>query len=140
MWQHIVVPAIAPETDLVNFVNACGFTEPLFSDNLGVTLSGLMTRRTELALTAAGGRGHFGIDPAGLDGDRFTIANTTAQLTVAVSRHLGIFGQYSFNYFQMPPAASTVAPIDRLGRQAVIVGLNAWVPVYMQERGPRDSR
>jgi hypothetical protein len=117
-----------------------GFIEPLFSDNVGAALAGLFSKRVEMILSVAAGRGTFGLGDSMPGGDRFTIGNGTAQLNYAVTRHVGVFGQYALNHFEMPPEASSIAPLDRLTRQTFIVGVTAWIPMYTQERGVRDSR
>lgn len=117
-----------------------GFIEPLFSDNLGAGVNGLLSRRMEFVASVSAGKGIFGTDASAFDNPRFTIANSTTQLNVAVTRHLGVFGQHAIYFFEMPPRASSVAPLDRLSRQTFIVGITAWIPVLTQERDTRDSR
>ena len=116
-----------------------GYAEPLFSDNVGVAVTGLFSRRIEFIATAAAGRGVFGIDRPEPNG-HFLLANATTQLNFAFTRHVGLFGQHVLYYFEMPPGASSVAPVDRLSRQTFIVGITAWIPVLNQQRGERDSR
>ena len=117
-----------------------GYAEPLFSDNVGIAVTGLFSRRIEFISTVAAGRGVFGTDKSVLDGRHFTLGNATTQLNFAFTRHLGVFGQHAFYYYQMPPGTSSVAPVDQVSRQTFIVGITAWIPVFTQERGERDSR
>jgi len=117
-----------------------GFIEPLFSDNVGFSLMGLFSRRLELIASATGGKGVFGTDASAFDNPRFTMANSTVQLNVAVTRHFGLYGQHAFYYFQIPAGSSPVAPLDQLSRHTIVVGITAWIPVFNQERGERDSR
>lgn len=117
-----------------------GFVEPLFSDNAGASVTGLLSRRMELILTAMAGKGVFGTDESVFERPRFTLANSTAQLNVAFTRHLGLFGQHAFYFYEMPPGASPVAPLDRLSRHTIMLGITAWIPVLTQENDTRDSR
>jgi len=117
-----------------------GFVEPLFSDNVGASVTGLFSRRVEAIFTGTAGRGVFGIDAAGPRGGHFMLANGTTQLNVAVTRRLGLFVQHGFHFFELPPGASTIAPLDRLTRHTYVVGITAWIPLLTQERDARDSR
>ncbi|HEX4913662.1 MAG TPA: hypothetical protein VFV51_06885 [Vicinamibacterales bacterium] len=117
-----------------------GFTQPLFSDNVGGGLSGLFGTRTEFVASASAGKGVFGTDASVFDNGRFTIASSSVQLNRALTRNFGVFGQYSFFYYRMPPAVAPVAPTNRLSVQTFTVGLSAWFPVFTQEQTARDSR
>jgi hypothetical protein len=117
-----------------------GYIEPLFSDNVGGALTGLLSQRLEMIVSAAVGKGKFGTDASVFENPRFTIANATTQLNFAFTRHLGVFGQHAFYYFKMPPGASSVAPLDRLSRQTFIAGITAWIPMLTQEIETRDPR
>lgn len=117
-----------------------GFIEPLFSDNVGGSVSGLLSRRLEFVASAMGGKGVVGTNAAAFDSPRFTMANSSVQLNVAVTRHFGLYGQHSFYHFKIPAGSSPVAPLDRLSRHIIVFGIRAWVPVFTQERGDRDTR
>lgn len=117
-----------------------GFIEPLFSDTVGGSLMGLLSRRVELIATVMAGKGVFGTDALAFDDPRFAMANSTVQLNVAMTRHLGLFGQHAFYYFEIPARSSPVAPLDQLSRHTIVFGITAWIPVFNQERGERDSR
>lgn len=114
-----------------------GFLEPLFSDTAGLSLGGMFAPRVEWLAMVNGGRGEFGVDGAG---GRFTSANATTQLNVALSRRWGVFGQYAFFHYELPPGAAAVDLVSRLSRQTITVGLTTWVPILIRERTPRDPR
>ena len=99
-----------------------------------------MSRRLEFIASATAGKGVFGTEAPTFDNPRFAMANSTVQLNVAVTRHFGLYGQHAFYYFKIPGGSSPIAPLDRLSRHTIVVGITAWVPVFTQERGERDSR
>jgi hypothetical protein len=117
-----------------------GFSQPLFSDNVGAGLSGLLGLRTELVASVSGGKGVFGTDASVFNNGRFTLASSSVQLNRALTRHFGVFGRHSFFYYRMPPGVAPVAPTNRLSVQTFTVGISAWIPVFVQEQDARDSR
>ena len=119
-----------------NFV--AGFVEPLNGDTVGMQLAGLLSRRTELVLQADGGRGQFGFVDVARGG--FTMGTAIAQINYALTRHLGLFAQHGFLYYEWPAAASPVAPGDKQARQFLTVGITTWIPIHLRERSPSDSR
>jgi hypothetical protein len=114
-----------------------GFVEPLLADTVGVSVSGMPSRRTELVLQVNGGRGQVGFEAGP---DRFTMGVATAQMSYALSRRIGLFVQHAFFYYELPQSASPIAPVTFLNRQTMTVGITTWIPVYTRERSPSDSR
>lgn len=131
-WQ---VSAIG--TRLTEFLP--GFTEPLFSDNLGINVSGMVSDRADLTFTTTAGKGVVGTDESAFVNPRFTMAHASARLSVALARHVGVFAQHSYDYYELPAGASLVAPLDRVARQIFVFGIQLWFPVMSQER-TSDSR
>jgi hypothetical protein len=114
-----------------------GFVEPLLSDTVGVNVSGMLSRRAELVLLVNGGRGRVGFDASP---ERFTVGVATAQVSYALSRRIGLFVQHAYFYYELPQSASAVAPLTSLNRQTMTVGITTWIPVYIRERSPSDTR
>ena len=114
-----------------------GFVEPLLADTVGVNVSGMLSRRTELVWQINGGRGQVGFDAGP---DRFTMGVSTAQVSYALSRRIGLFVQHALFYYELPQSASPIAPVMFLNRQTMTVGVTTWIPVYTRERSPSDSR
>jgi hypothetical protein len=113
-----------------------GFADPLLSDTVGLNVSGMLSRRAELALAVNGGRGQIGIQASP---GRFTMGAGTAQLSYALSRRIGLFVQHAYFYYELPPSVSP-APVTSLNRQTMTVGITTWIPLYIRERSPSDTR
>lgn len=114
-----------------------GFVEPLLADTAGLNVSGMLSRRVELAVQVHGGRGQVGFEAGP---DRFTMGVATAQMSYALSRRIGLFVQHAYFYYELPQSASPIAPVSYLNRQTMTVGITTWIPVYTRERSPSDSR
>jgi hypothetical protein len=114
-----------------------GFTEPLFTDSLALSVGGLLSRRLQWMTVLSGQHGRFGYDA---ERAPFTVAGASTHLTVAVSRRLGVFSQYGFYRHDAPTGAFTVAALGDVSRQTFTVGIVTWLPLYVRERTPSDSR
>jgi hypothetical protein len=114
-----------------------GFVEPFLVDSIGLSMSGLFAARVEFVTVLRGSRGDYGY--AG-DLGRFARAGSTTQVNIAVTRHLGFYGQYGFYHHATPIGASSIAPLGDLSRQTFTAGISTWVPVFVRERIPIDSR
>jgi hypothetical protein len=119
-----------------------GFVDPVLSDTAGARLSGMLSRRAELILQLDAGRGLVdgGRGRSGVDAGPFTMGTSIAQVSFALSRRIGVFAQHAFFYYELPPAASPVAPVSHLNRQTITIGLTTWIPIYTRERSPSDTR
>jgi len=113
-----------------------GFRAPVFSDRLRGSLSGLLAKRVILNVNADGGRGEVGFN----DSRRFVSYSADSKVTFAVTRHFGFFTQYLYYRFQNPPDSVTVFFLPRVARQAVSIGIQAWVPLIDKEKVTRDPR
>lgn len=111
-----------------------GFFEPLFSDAVDAMLSGMVSKRAEWLTTFSAGKGRFGFDNDG----RYQTSHVMSRLNWAITRHLGIYGQYSVYYYQLPPTPTAFVMPGQLSRQAFAVGLNTWIPILNKVRAPRD--
>jgi hypothetical protein len=111
-----------------------GFFEPLFTDAVNAMFSGMLSMRAEWQTTFSAGKGRFGFDNDG----RYTTSHMTSRLNWALTRHLGIYGQYSVYYYKLPPTPTGFVLPNQLSRQAFAVGLNTWIPILNKVRAPRD--
>ena len=108
-----------------------------FSVAYELELAGLLSRKAEVIASVDAGRGQFGFDTSL---GRFSTGVSTVQLNYAITEKFGVYGQHALYYYELPDGASPVAPVARLGRQTVSVGITAWLPVFIRERAPRDTR
>lgn len=107
-----------------------GFVEPVFSDTAGASISGMFSTRVDWLASVAGGRGQYAFSTlAGFN----TVTGTT-RLGLAVNKYVQVFGQYVAFLSEVPPGATTIGLPGRTGRQAVMVGVGAFVPVYHKVR------
>ena len=113
-----------------------GFRAPVFTERGRLGLAGYLNRRLLLNANGDGGRGDVGVGAA----RRFISYTGDTSLTLALTRHLGVFAQYAYYHYQMPPNSLALVTSPRLSRQAVSVGVKTWVPLIDKEKVPRDPR
>jgi hypothetical protein len=114
--------------------------EPTFSDSLALAIGGLIGRRVELRTEIAATVGKLGFDRAAANRG-FDAYDGTTQLTVAVSRYLGISASYTYyRYTFDSDAPLTGAVFRRLDRQSVQAGLTLWAPLLHRARRPHAAR
>ncbi|MDP2390079.1 MAG: hypothetical protein Q8N52_07110, partial [Acidobacteriota bacterium] len=70
----------------------------------------------------------------------FVTYTGNSRLSAGLTRHLGIFAQYHYYRYNLPPGSSSVVLLPQMSRQGVSVGLSAFVPIFTRERQPRDPR
>lgn len=114
-----------------------GFFEPLFSDAINGSIGGMVSKRAEWFGVVGVSRGRFGFAEPSTD---FLSADATTRLSVALARHFGVYGQYTFYFYDMDTSAAAVPLASRLSRQAITVGINVWVPVINRARTDSDTR
>lgn len=112
-----------------------GFTTPLFSDSLSAAVGGQLARRVEWTGGVGGGRSQVGFGA-----DRFFTYSGTTRLSAGLTRHLGLYAQYTYYHYELPPGSSVIELLPEMSRQSVSVGLSAWVPIINRMREPRDPR
>jgi len=115
-----------------------GFVDPLFSDSLSFSTSGLLSNRIQFVTMVTGKHGRFGYE--GERGRPFTMVGASTNLNFALSRHVGLYTQYGIYHHDAPPDRFTVSTIADVSRQTFTVGLTAWLPVFTRERSPIGSR
>lgn len=113
-----------------------GFLEPIFSDGVSATVSGMLADRIEWSGAVGASRGRVGFEAL----DDFISYTGTTRLSAGVTRHLGVYAEYSYYRYDLPPGTSAVVLLPQLSRQSVSVGLSAYVPVFTKVRTPRDPR
>ena len=91
----------------------------------------MFSRRTEWFAVLGASRGYFGFSQPQ---QAVTTGDATTRLSFALTRHLGAFGQYTYYYSDVGTGAATVPLIPKLSRQAITVGLTAWVPIINRVR------
>jgi hypothetical protein len=115
-----------------------GFGDPLVSDGVTASTSGLLARRLQLSLRATGSNGTFGFGGA----DRGTRrAEAVADMVFGVSRYFGL--GMSYGYFlreydrgvQLPPGFSR-----HIDSQSVQAYVTLWAPLFNRSRRPHASR
>lgn len=116
----------------VNFLESTA--RPMLSDSAVVSVSGLLTRRVDLSLSAAAVRGEVGIDATGASYDSY--AGTVA-LRYAMTRSLALSADYLYNFQQFSEQTATASGRRRSG---VRVGLSWYVPIVQQRVRPEPVR
>ena len=112
-----------------------GFLAPVFTDQAGIGLAGMLGSRIEWSSSAGASRGEFGFDA---DAGEFKTYSGAARLAAGLTRHLGVYVQYSYYKYDIPSGASGLVVLPQLSRQAVTAGLSTWIPIFTRVREPRD--
>ena len=113
-----------------------GFRAPVFTERGNLSLAGYLAKRLLFQTQAEAARGEVGVG----DARQFRSYLGSATLTVAASRHIGVFTQYVYNHYQMPPDPLALVAAPRLKRQAVSIGVKTWVQLLDKKKVPIDPR
>jgi hypothetical protein len=113
-----------------------GFRAPVLTEHATAAIEGYLAKRLILHVEANGGRGEVGFN----DPRQFISYTGYGKLTFALTRHLGVFGQYGYYHYQNPPDALTLFVIPRGARQAVSFGVQSWISIYDKDKVTRDPR
>lgn len=113
-----------------------GFLQPIFSDGISGTVSGMLGDRVEWSAGAGASRGQVGYEAV----DDFVTYTGNSRLSAGLTRHLGIYAQYNYYHYRVPPGSTSVVLLSQMSRQGVSVGLSAFVPIFTRVREPRDPR
>ena len=108
-----------------------GFAAPVFSDTLHAGISGYLSKRFIFYGNLNGMESRIGFD----DRDTYRTYSGDTRLTFAMSRHIGLFGQYVYYHYQLPPMVDSVVRLPRLSRQAYSIGIQTWVPLVNKGKG-----
>lgn len=113
-----------------------GFRAPVLSDQVTLWMGGDLSKRLALDLDVNGGQGTVGFE----DPRKFMSYSGRSKLTFAVTRHLGVFGQYGYYFYENPPTALTLFGPPRVARQAIAVGVQTSISIYNKDKVARDPR
>jgi hypothetical protein len=113
-----------------------GFAGPVFTDRGGASLAGYLTKQLVFNAHADGGQGSVGAGNA----SKFTSYSADIGMTYGLTRHFGVFGQYYYYHYRMPPDPLALVTVQHLSRQAVSIGVKTWVSIIDKEKVPRDPR
>ena len=71
---------------------------------------------------------------------RFHSYDAGARLTRAVTRHLGVFGDYSFYWYEVPTGSTVFVFLPKFRRQSVSFGVSVWAPIINDPRSVTPVR
>jgi hypothetical protein len=102
-----------------------GFGKPVVSDAVNTSVDGLLA--PGLHWLASGGFSHDGI---GFNGsESFTVYTVSSTLDLALTRALGLFVQYGYYRYRVPPGSTDLPLALLFSRHSATVGLTAWLPL-----------
>ena len=113
-----------------------GFRAPLFTERGSMALAGNLSTRLLFQAQAEAARGEVGVG----DARQFRSYVGSTTLTIAATRHIGVFTQYVYNHYQMPPDPLSLVALPRMARQAVSIGVRTWVQLLDKKKVPSDPR
>lgn len=113
-----------------------GFDEPVLSDSVIASLSGQIAPRLSWSSSASWRRGEVGFD----SGEHFDTYQASSGLHLGLFQFLGLYAQYAYFGYRVPPGSTSLPLLSRFSRQTVSAGLTTWLPIFQTGRIPRDSR
>jgi hypothetical protein len=115
----------------INFLD--GVPEPFLSDATIVTISGLMSRRFDMSLSAGAVLGEVGLESLGTTYDTYTAAG---RLRYAITSSTAFYAEYLYDYHKYSGDVSTIIPgQDRTG---VRVGVTFFLPILQEAVRPEN--
>jgi hypothetical protein len=114
------------------------FAEPLLSERVRAGVSGYLSKRFIFYGNVLGSQSQIGLENS--TSARFTTYSGDARLIFAMSKHLGVFGQYVRYYYELPPTANAIVALPKLSRQTYAIGIQTWVPLIQKVEVNRDPR
>ncbi len=126
----------------IAYVRDAGFAaalrEPVFSDSLTIFAGGLVNRRLQLRFSAAAVIGGYTFTGPNTGFDSY---NGTADLTVGLSRYLGLGASYSYYRYAFEDGAPLPAALSLdFDRQSAQVYFTTWLPLIHRARKPDATR
>jgi hypothetical protein len=104
-----------------------GFVRPVFGDSAGSSVSGLLSRRVDVAVNAAYFTGTEGLTRGSARLDSYW---ASARLRRALTRTLATYVEYLFYHYGFDEAAVRPAGLPRtFNRNGARVGLSLWLPL-----------
>lgn len=113
-----------------------GYAAPVLADRAQWGVSGYLASKLIFYANADAEQASIGF---GQPRDMRLYSGST-RLVVAVTRHLGVFGQYYYYHHELPPATDAALVLPRISRQSVSIGIQAWVPLVDKDKVNRDTR
>ena len=113
-----------------------GFREPLLTDTFSGGVSDQIGRDASWSVNAGYVRGEVGF---GAESQRFDVYDVGGRLTKALTRHLGIFGSYTYYRYEVPAGVTVFTFMPTFSRQSFSIGMNLWAPIINDARPPRES-
>lgn len=113
-----------------------GFLQPVFTDGVSSTVSGMLADRIEWTAALGASHGRVGFEAL----DDFISYTGTTRLSAGVTRRLGVYAEYTYYRYELPLGTSPVVLLPQLSRQSVSIGLSAHIPIFARVREPRDPR
>ena len=111
-----------------------GFRDPLLTDTLSAGVNDQLGQRTTWTAQVGYMRGGIGFESGAGHIDSY---NAGGGLTVAVTRRIGVFTDYSFYRYEVPAGATVFTSLSRFSRQSVTAGLSVWVPLISAKRSSK---
>ena len=115
-----------------------GFREPLLTDTFSGGFSDQIGRDTSWSANVGYVRGEIGFNST--TSRRFDIYDVGARVTRALTRHLAVFGDYTYYRYAVPPGATVFAFLPKFSRQSFSAGLTVWTPLVNDTRPPAETR
>lgn len=113
--------------------------DPYFSDALSVGLTGMLASRLAFDANASAATGTVGFADTGNDG--LITYSTNVGLSYGLTRTLALDGRYSYYHYDFESGVDLPTGLARrVGRQAVGVFLNLWLPLLGNPRSLNASR
>jgi hypothetical protein len=101
------------------------FLEPLQSDNMDASISGLLSRSIKWSSGVGYSHSTVGYEDTGT----FSTYSATTGLVFALNRVVGLSCQYGIYSYTLPAGSSVLPLLPRLTRQTVSAGLTMWIPL-----------
>ncbi len=103
-----------------------GFEQPAFADSATFNVSGLLTRRLDVALSGRYAVGEIGL---AVRSNPFDLAMATARLRWSVGSHVALFMRGGYFYYEFQDNAGLPPGLARvLNRPTAQAGVSLWVP------------
>jgi hypothetical protein len=106
-----------------------GFVQPILDDSVMVGLHGLLAPKVQWSTAAGYSRG-----AVGFGGSAYTSYSAGSRLTFGMTRRLGLYGQYGYYRYDMPPGASVFPLQPMFSRHGINIGFTLWTPLIDQVR------
>lgn len=107
-----------------------GFTEPILSDTVGGSVGGTLSRRVRWTSSADWSRGGIGFS----GGSHYGWYSATSNLSVALSRRVAPYVQYTLYGYDVPPGSTSMPMLSTFLRQTVSAGLTLFAPIFSSGR------